>query len=135
MASISNKLWRYNRYRYIMTYQERPWLPPPLILFSHVALAVGGIYGRFRQDAEREETGSGLSGYHSGKDEQLLFVLIRQPFNATTSVSPELYLGHEDRKKLYEFEEKCVEVYFHEKNEDVHSSQLNRIRATAERFA
>ncbi|XP_013867494.1 transient receptor potential cation channel subfamily M member 6 isoform X1 [Austrofundulus limnaeus] len=105
MASTSNKLWRYNRYRYIMTYQERPWLPPPLILFSHMALAVGGIVGRFRQDAEREETGSGLK----------------------------LYLGHEDRKKLYEFEEKCVEVYFHEKNEDVHSSQLNRIRATAER--
>ncbi|XP_037831421.1 transient receptor potential cation channel subfamily M member 6 isoform X4 [Kryptolebias marmoratus] len=105
MASTSNKLWRYNRYRYIMTYLERPWLPPPLILFSHVALAVGGIFGRFRRDAEREEAGSGLK----------------------------LYLGHEDRKKLYEFEEKCVEVYFYEKNEDVHSSQLNRIRATAER--
>lgn len=65
MASTSNKLWRYNRYRYIMTYQERPWLPPPLILFSHMALAVGGIVGRFRQDAEREETGSGLSESYS----------------------------------------------------------------------
>ncbi|KAG9331519.1 hypothetical protein JZ751_018922 [Albula glossodonta] len=35
MKSISDKLWKYNRYRYIMTYQEKPRLPPPFILFSH----------------------------------------------------------------------------------------------------
>lgn len=46
----------------------------------------------------------------------------------------ELILGHEDRKKLHEFEEKCVQVYFHEKSEGLHSSQINRIRATAERL-
>lgn len=50
------------------------------------------------------------------------------------SSSPELFLGHEDRKKLHEFEEKCVQVYFHEKSEGLHSSQINRIRATAERL-
>ncbi|KAM4578723.1 transient receptor potential cation channel subfamily M member 6 [Fundulus diaphanus] len=105
MASISNKLWKYNRYRYIRTYQERPWLPPPFILFSHMALALRCVYRRFRGDAAREERRPGLK----------------------------LYLGLEDRKKLYEFEEKCVEVYFHEKNEDVHSTQINRVRATAER--
>ncbi|XP_043968718.1 transient receptor potential cation channel subfamily M member 6 isoform X1 [Gambusia affinis] len=105
MASISNKLWKYNRYRYIRTYQERPWLPPPLILLSHVALAVRSIYRRFSRDAEQEERRSGLK----------------------------LYLGLEDRKRLYEFEEKCVELYLHEKNEDLHTTPINRIRATAER--
>ncbi|XP_015242883.1 PREDICTED: transient receptor potential cation channel subfamily M member 6-like isoform X3 [Cyprinodon variegatus] len=105
MASISNKLWKYNRYRYIRTYQERPWLPPPLILLSHMALAVRKIYRRFCGDAEGEEKRSGLK----------------------------LYLGFEDKKKLYEFEEKCVEVYFHEKNKDLHSTQMSRIGATAER--
>ncbi|KAM4576523.1 transient receptor potential cation channel subfamily M member 6 isoform 2-T2 [Odontesthes bonariensis] len=105
MASSSNKLWKYNRYRYIMTYQERPWLPPPLILLSHIGLVLRGIYGNFRGYAEREERGSGLK----------------------------LYLGHEDRKKLHEFEEKCVEAYFHEKSEGPNSSQMKRIRATAER--
>ncbi|XP_040898692.1 transient receptor potential cation channel subfamily M member 6 isoform X4 [Toxotes jaculatrix] len=105
MASTSNKLWKYNRYRYIMTYQERPWLPPPLILLSHLTLGLTAIYKRFNGDAEREERGSGLK----------------------------LYLGHEDLKKLHEFEEKCVEAYFHEKSESLHSSQINRIRATAER--
>ncbi|XP_031704839.1 transient receptor potential cation channel subfamily M member 6 isoform X3 [Anarrhichthys ocellatus] len=105
MASTSNKLWKYNRYRYIMTYQDRPWLPPPLILLSHMTLGLRAIYRRFIGDAEREERGSGLK----------------------------LYLGHEDRKRLHEFEEKCVQAYFHEKSEVLHSSQINRIRATSER--
>ncbi|XP_029999816.1 transient receptor potential cation channel subfamily M member 6 [Sphaeramia orbicularis] len=104
MASTSNKLWRYNRYRYIMTYQERPWLPPPLILLSHMTLALRAIYNRLSGDTEREERGSGLK----------------------------LYLGHEDRKKLHEFEEKCLEAYFHERNEGP-SNQINRIRVIAER--
>uniref|UniRef100_A0A3Q1EW81 non-specific serine/threonine protein kinase n=1 Tax=Acanthochromis polyacanthus TaxID=80966 RepID=A0A3Q1EW81_9TELE len=106
MASISNKLWKYNRYRYIMTYQGRPWLPPPLILLSHMAICLRAIYRKFSGDAEREEErASGLK----------------------------LYLGHEDRKKLHEFEEKCVEAHFHEQSEGLHGIQLNRIRATAER--
>uniref|UniRef100_A0A7N9ARQ3 non-specific serine/threonine protein kinase n=1 Tax=Mastacembelus armatus TaxID=205130 RepID=A0A7N9ARQ3_9TELE len=92
MASTSNKLWKYNRYRYIMTYQEKPWLPPPLILLSHITLGLRAIYRRVK-----------------------------------------LYLGLEDHKTLHEFEEKCVQAYFHEKSDGLHSSQINRIRATAER--
>uniref|UniRef100_A0A3P9LRN6 non-specific serine/threonine protein kinase n=1 Tax=Oryzias latipes TaxID=8090 RepID=A0A3P9LRN6_ORYLA len=105
MASTSNKLWKYNRYRYIMTYQERPWLPPPLILLSHMALALRCIYWKLLGDTEPGERGSGLK----------------------------LHLGHEDRKKLHEFEKKCVEVYFHEKDRDVQSNQIKKIRAIAER--
>uniref|UniRef100_A0A8C7CLY0 non-specific serine/threonine protein kinase n=1 Tax=Oncorhynchus kisutch TaxID=8019 RepID=A0A8C7CLY0_ONCKI len=85
MKSISNKLWKYNRYRYIMTYQEKPWLPPPLIILSHMTLCVT------------------------------------------------LYLGQEELKKLHEFEERCLVSYFHEKNQDVLCSQIDRVRATAER--
>uniref|UniRef100_A0A665UQT8 non-specific serine/threonine protein kinase n=1 Tax=Echeneis naucrates TaxID=173247 RepID=A0A665UQT8_ECHNA len=106
MASKSNKLWRYNRYRYIMTYQAKPWLPPPLIILSHMTLGLTAIYRTLNGDAEQEERGSGLK----------------------------LYLGHEDRKKLHEFEEKCVQAYFHEKSEGPQSSQINRIRATADRW-
>ncbi|CAN9513433.1 unnamed protein product [Ophioblennius macclurei] len=105
MASTSNKLWKYNRYRYIMTYLERPWLPPPLILLSHFALGLRSIYRKFSGDSEREERCSGLK----------------------------LFLGHQDRKKLHEFEEKCVEAYFHEKSEGLLGTETNRIRATAER--
>lgn len=48
--------------------------------------------------------------------------------------SLELHLGHEDRKRLHEFEKKCVEVYFHEKNKDLQNNQIKKIRAIAERF-
>uniref|UniRef100_A0A8C9TRN2 Ion transport domain-containing protein n=1 Tax=Scleropages formosus TaxID=113540 RepID=A0A8C9TRN2_SCLFO len=34
MKSISDKIWKCNRYRYIMTYQGKPWLPPPFIVFK-----------------------------------------------------------------------------------------------------
>ncbi|TNN86442.1 Transient receptor potential cation channel subfamily M member 6 [Liparis tanakae] len=105
LASISKNLWKYNRYRYIMTYQEMPWLPPPLILISHMTIGLRAIYRKCIGDAEREERGSGLK----------------------------LYLGHEDRKRLHEFEEKCVQAYFQEKSEGLQSCQKNRIRATSER--
>lgn len=61
MASTSNKLWTYNRYRYIMTYQERPWLPPPLILLSHLALVLRAACRKWSGAAEPEGGGSGLS--------------------------------------------------------------------------
>lgn len=61
MASTSNKLWKYNRYRYIMTYQDRPWLPPPMVLLSHVVLVLRTICRRCRGAAEGEEGGTGLS--------------------------------------------------------------------------
>uniref|UniRef100_A0A674P9K6 non-specific serine/threonine protein kinase n=1 Tax=Takifugu rubripes TaxID=31033 RepID=A0A674P9K6_TAKRU len=48
MAATSNKLWKYNRYRYIMTYQDRPWLPPPMVLLSHVVLLLRTICRRCR---------------------------------------------------------------------------------------
>ncbi|XP_055080003.1 transient receptor potential cation channel subfamily M member 6 [Periophthalmus magnuspinnatus] len=104
MASTSNKLWRYYRYRYIMTYQDRPWLPPPLIFLSHLALVLKAVYKKLSGDADKEERGSGLK----------------------------LYLSFECRKKLHEFEEKCVETYFHEKKGNLRDQTI-AIKATAER--
>lgn len=46
----------------------------------------------------------------------------------------ELYLSDEELKKLHEFEEQCVERYFHEKNESLNSSDSERIRVTTERY-
>ncbi|KAM8866020.1 transient receptor potential cation channel subfamily M member 6 isoform 2-T6 [Synchiropus picturatus] len=105
MASTSNKLWKYNRYRFIMTYQDRPWLPPPLILFSHMTLGLRAIYRRLRGQTGREEKRTGLK----------------------------LYLSHDDRKKLHEFEEKCVHEFFHGSHDSQQCNQKNRIRITAER--
>ncbi|KFQ64067.1 Transient receptor potential cation channel subfamily M member 6, partial [Phaethon lepturus] len=106
LKSISNKLWKYNRYRYIMTYHEKPWLPPPFILLSHIGLLINCIFHhRPPNELDQEEGDVGLK----------------------------LYLSDEELKKLHDFEEQCVEKYFHEKNESLSSSDSERIRLTTER--
>uniref|UniRef100_A0A4W5K8E7 non-specific serine/threonine protein kinase n=1 Tax=Hucho hucho TaxID=62062 RepID=A0A4W5K8E7_9TELE len=103
MKSTSKKLWMYNRYRYIMTYQEKPWLPAPLISLSHMTLCVTAIYRKHRGSSEKERDSCRLS-----------------------ECACEL-------KRLHEFEDRCVMAYFHKKKQDVLCSQIHRIRATAER--
>uniref|UniRef100_A0A8L0DNS5 non-specific serine/threonine protein kinase n=1 Tax=Oncorhynchus mykiss TaxID=8022 RepID=A0A8L0DNS5_ONCMY len=103
MKSTSKKLWMYNRYRYIMTYQEKPWLPPPLISLSHVTLCVTAIYRKHRGLSEKERDSCRLSECVC------------------------------ELKRLHEFEDRCVIAYFHEKKQDVLCSQIHRIQATAER--
>lgn len=46
----------------------------------------------------------------------------------------ELFLNDEELKKLYEFEEQCVEEYFQEKEDEQQSSNDERIRVTSERY-
>uniref|UniRef100_A0A8C5KNX4 non-specific serine/threonine protein kinase n=1 Tax=Jaculus jaculus TaxID=51337 RepID=A0A8C5KNX4_JACJA len=104
IKSISNKLWKYNRYRYIMTYHEKPWLPPPFILLSHLCLLLRGMCC-YRAPRDQEVGDMGLK----------------------------LYLSTEDLKKLHDFEEQCVEKYFHEKMEHLDCSSEERIRVTSER--
>ncbi|XP_023578761.1 transient receptor potential cation channel subfamily M member 6 [Octodon degus] len=106
MRSISNKLWKYNRYRYTMTYHEKPWLPPPFIALCHLGLLLRWLCCR-RGPRDRDEGDVGLK----------------------------LYLSTEDLKKLHDFEEQCVEKYFHEKTERLHCSFEERVRATSERVA
>ena len=48
--------------------------------------------------------------------------------------SIELFLTEEDQKKLHDFEEQCVEMYFNEKDDKFHSGSEERIRVTFERF-
>ncbi|NXO09262.1 TRPM6 protein, partial [Oriolus oriolus] len=106
LKSISNKLWKYNRYRYIMTYREKPWLPPPFILLSHIGLLINRIFHHQPPNESDQEEGD---------------------------VGLKLYLSDEELKKLHDFEEQCVEEYFHEKNENLSSSGSERIRLTTER--
>uniref|UniRef100_A0A8C5PFR9 Transient receptor potential cation channel subfamily M member 6 n=1 Tax=Leptobrachium leishanense TaxID=445787 RepID=A0A8C5PFR9_9ANUR len=106
MKAISSKLWKYNRYRYIMTYYEKPWLPPPLILLSHIFLLVNCLcHKRSQSETDQDEGDDGLK----------------------------LYLSDDELRKLHDFEEKCVETYFHEKNESLHSSDNERIRITTQK--
>uniref|UniRef100_A0A3B5LYB0 Ion transport domain-containing protein n=1 Tax=Xiphophorus couchianus TaxID=32473 RepID=A0A3B5LYB0_9TELE len=40
VKSISNQVWKFQRYQLIMTFHDRPILPPPLIVFPHIYIAL-----------------------------------------------------------------------------------------------
>ncbi|XP_076203952.1 transient receptor potential cation channel subfamily M member 7 isoform X1 [Aptenodytes patagonicus] len=101
VKAISNIVWKYQRYHFIMAYHEKPVLPPPLIILSHMASLFCCICKRRKTDK--------------------------------TSDGPKLFLTEEDQKKLHDFEELCVEMYFNEKDDKFHSGSEERIRVTFER--
>ncbi|XP_062404814.1 transient receptor potential cation channel subfamily M member 7 isoform X2 [Sardina pilchardus] len=101
VKSMSNLVWKYQRYHFIMVYHERPVLPPPLIFLSHLA--------------------------------SLLAYICRKRKKDSSSYGPKLFLTEEDQKKLHDFEEQCVETYFHEKDDQFHTGSDERIRVTSDR--
>uniref|UniRef100_A0A674C431 non-specific serine/threonine protein kinase n=1 Tax=Salmo trutta TaxID=8032 RepID=A0A674C431_SALTR len=101
VMSISNLVWKYQRYHFVMAYHEKPVLPPPLILLSHLVSFFSCICHKRKKDSH--------------------------------SYGPKLFLTEEDQKKLHDFEEQCVETYFHEKNDQFHSGSEERIHLTSDR--
>uniref|UniRef100_A0AAY4EKZ3 non-specific serine/threonine protein kinase n=1 Tax=Denticeps clupeoides TaxID=299321 RepID=A0AAY4EKZ3_9TELE len=107
VQSISNLVWKYQRYHFIMVYHEKPVLPPPLILFSHLVSLLSCICRKRKKDSSTY--GPSMSDH-------------------------KLFLTEEDQKKLHDFEEQCVETYFHEKDDKFHSGSDERIRVTSTRI-
>ncbi|XP_041442670.1 transient receptor potential cation channel subfamily M member 1-like isoform X1 [Xenopus laevis] len=107
IKSISNQVWKFQRYQLIMTFNDRPVLPPPMIIFSHLYIILKRVCCRCKkiQEGDQDERDRGLK----------------------------LFLNDEELKKLYEFEEQCVEEYFQEKEDEQQSSNDERIRVTSER--
>ncbi|KAM4038014.1 transient receptor potential cation channel subfamily M member 1 isoform 2-T2 [Anomaloglossus baeobatrachus] len=107
VKSISNQVWKFQRYQLIMTFHDRPVLPPPMIIFSHMYIILKRVCCRCRKmhEGDQDERDRGLK----------------------------LFLNEEELKKLYEFEEQCVEEYFQEKEDEQQSSNDERIRVTSER--
>ncbi|KAF7702105.1 hypothetical protein HF521_001388 [Silurus meridionalis] len=107
VKSISNQVWKFQRYQLIMTFHDRPVLPPPLIIFSHIYILIRRICCRCgkKKEGELDEKDKGLK----------------------------LILTFEELRCLYEFEEQCVEEYFREKEDEQQSSNDERIRVTCER--
>ncbi|XP_051975332.1 transient receptor potential cation channel subfamily M member 1-like [Xyrauchen texanus] len=107
VKSISNQVWKFQRYQLIMTFHDRPVLPPPMIIFSHLYILFRRLCCRCskKKEGELDEKDKGLK----------------------------LILTPEELKMLYEFEEQCVEEYFREKEDEQLSSNDERIRVTNER--
>uniref|UniRef100_A0A8C7ZQY8 Transient receptor potential cation channel, subfamily M, member 1b n=1 Tax=Oryzias sinensis TaxID=183150 RepID=A0A8C7ZQY8_9TELE len=108
VKSISNQVWKFQRYQLIMTFHDRPILPPPLIILSHLYILFSRLFRRCvkkKQEGELDEKDRGLK----------------------------LRLNPEELKSLYEFEEQCVEEYFRERDDEKQSSSDERIKVTSER--
>ncbi|XP_051800564.1 transient receptor potential cation channel subfamily M member 1-like [Acanthochromis polyacanthus] len=107
VKSISNQVWKFQRYQLIMTFHDRPILPPPLIIFPHIYIVLKRLCCRCCRRPE---------GEHDDRERRL-----------------QLVLNTEELKSLHEFEEQCVEEYFREKDDEKQSSNNERIRVTSER--
>ncbi|XP_041112280.1 transient receptor potential cation channel subfamily M member 3 isoform X3 [Polyodon spathula] len=105
VKSISNQVWKFQRYQLIMTFHERPVLPPPLIIFSHMTMVCQHLCCRWRKHEDQDERDYGLK----------------------------LFITEDELKKVHDFEEQCIEEYFREKDDRFNSSNDERIRVTSER--
>lgn len=134
MKSISNQVWKFQRYQLIMTFHERPILPPPLIVFPHIYILLKRLccHCRRRQEGEQDERERSLRKLPHSKPHELL---VLDSGLEATFVSSELILSADELRSLHEFEEQCVEEYFREKDDEEQSSNNERIRVTSERSA
>ncbi|XP_055980687.1 transient receptor potential cation channel subfamily M member 1 [Sorex fumeus] len=107
VKSISNQVWKFQRYQLIMTFHDRPVLPPPMIILSHLYMIIMRLSGhcRKKREGERDEQDRGLK----------------------------LFLSDEELKRLQEFEAQCVQEHFQEKEDEQQASSDERIRVTCER--
>ncbi|XP_033608000.1 transient receptor potential cation channel trpm isoform X2 [Cryptotermes secundus] len=101
--AISHEVWMFQRFTVVMEYEEKPVLPPPLIVLCHVFLLLKYCHRKVR-------------GVRELYDNAL-----------------KLFLDHEDLERLYDFEEECVEGYFREQETKLHVSNDECIRNTADR--
>ncbi|XP_052133267.1 transient receptor potential cation channel trpm isoform X2 [Frankliniella occidentalis] len=102
--AISHQVWMFQRFTVVMEYEQKPVLPPPFIIFSHIYMLVKFLLRKAR--GQRSET------YDNGL---------------------KLFLENDDLERLHDFEEECVEGYFREKDMKLQVSMEERVRAINER--
>ncbi|KAG6456155.1 hypothetical protein O3G_MSEX009591 [Manduca sexta] len=100
---VSHQVWMFQRFTVVMEYEQKPVLPPPLIIFCHI-YAVGKWVTR-NVSHKRFQYDNGLK----------------------------LFLEKEDMERLYDFEEECVEGYFREQEVKLSNSIEERVRNTTDR--
>ncbi|XP_075216680.1 transient receptor potential cation channel, subfamily M isoform X1 [Lycorma delicatula] len=101
--AISHQVWMFQRFTVVMEYEQKPVLPPPLIVFCHIYLILKFLKRKVQGIQETYDNGL------------------------------KLFLDSEDLERLYDFEEECVEGYFREKESLRHMSTEDRIKQTTER--
>ena len=101
---ISHQIWKFQRFSVVMEYEQKPVLPPPLILISHVYLMYK--YVKLKVKGVKKQYDNGLK----------------------------LFLDPDDLLQLYDFEDECVQDYCLEKECLLHQSNEERIRQSLEKI-
>ena len=61
--AISTQVWKFQRYSLVLEYEQKPILPPPLILLSHVYLIIKYVIRRCKGKLDYYD--NGLSKYNT----------------------------------------------------------------------
>ncbi|KAL9916669.1 transient receptor potential cation channel, subfamily M isoform 21-T34 [Glossina fuscipes fuscipes] len=101
--SVSHQVWMFQRFTVVMEYQQKPVLPPPFIAFCH-------FYSLLKYCVRKAK------GLEVQRDNGL-----------------KLFLEKDDLERLYDFEEECVEGFFHEQEIILNQSTEERVKNTTER--
>ncbi|XP_043509838.1 transient receptor potential cation channel trpm isoform X5 [Frieseomelitta varia] len=105
--AVAHQVWMFQRFTVVMEYEQKPVLPPPLIVVCHIYLVVKYLLRYVTQGkASTGET------YDNGL---------------------KLFLEADDMERLYDFEEDCVEGYFREQELKLQMSTEERVKITTER--
>ncbi|XP_070158634.1 transient receptor potential cation channel trpm isoform X2 [Polyergus mexicanus] len=104
--AIAHQVWMFQRFTVVMEYEQKPVLPPPLIVVCHIYLLLRYFLRHIQ----------GKSGTGETCDNGL-----------------KLFLESDDMERLYDFEEDCVEGYFREQELKLQMSTEERVKVTTER--
>lgn len=102
--AIAHQVWMFQRFTVVMEYEQKPLLPQPFIIISHVVLLIK--YFKRKMNGLEESYDNGLK----------------------------LFLDKDEMERLYDFEEDCVEGYFAEQENKLQQSTEERIKVTTERI-
>lgn len=102
--AVAHQVWMFQRFTVVMEYEQKPILPPPFIIFSHIFLLIK--YFKRKMGRLDESYDNGLK----------------------------LFLDKDEMERLYDFEEDCVEGYFAEHENKLQQSTEERIKVTTERI-
>ncbi|XP_031782186.1 transient receptor potential cation channel trpm isoform X6 [Nasonia vitripennis] len=105
--AVAHQVWMFQRFTVVMEYEQKPVLPPPLIVVSHLYLIIRYILRYVTQG--RLQSGE------------------------TSDNGLKLFLEADDKERLYDFEEDCVEGYFREQELKLQMSTEERVKVTTER--
>ncbi|XP_034942381.1 transient receptor potential cation channel trpm isoform X2 [Chelonus insularis] len=105
--AVAHQVWMFQRFTVVMEYEQKPVLPPPLIVINHIYLLVKYIMRYITQHEMRS-----VETYDNGL---------------------KLFLEADDMERLYDFEEDCVEGYFREQELKLQMSTEERVKLTTER--